>query len=84
MENRHPRKRKAGTTDEVKKPPAKKMKQGPVQLQVEQVPYLSQVRGMCVSCRCTMWHYRDQLKRDVCELQVHNVALQRSVEEGCV
>jgi len=33
--------------DEVKKPPAKKMKQGPVQLQVEQVPYLSQVRGMC-------------------------------------
>jgi len=47
VENRHPRKRKAGTVDEVKKPPAKKMKQGPVQLQVEQVPYLSQVRGMC-------------------------------------
>jgi len=33
--------------DEVKKPPAKKMKQGPVQLQVEQAPYLNQVRGMC-------------------------------------
>jgi hypothetical protein len=32
--------------DEVKKPPAKKMKQGPVQLQMEQVPYLSQVRWM--------------------------------------
>jgi len=33
--------------DEVKKPPAKKIKQGPVQQQVEQVPYLNQVRGMC-------------------------------------
>jgi hypothetical protein len=33
--------------DEVKKPPEKKMKQGPVQLQLEQVPYLTQVRGMC-------------------------------------
>jgi hypothetical protein len=33
--------------DKVNKPPAKKTKQGPRQLQAEQVPYLSQVRGMC-------------------------------------
>jgi hypothetical protein len=33
--------------DEFKKPPAKKIKQGLRQLQVEQVPYLGQVRGMC-------------------------------------
>jgi hypothetical protein len=33
--------------EEVKKPPAKKMKQGPVQQQVEQAPYLNQERGMC-------------------------------------
>ena len=47
MENRNPQKRKAAMMDEVNKSPAKKMKQGPGQLQVEQVPYLGQVRGMC-------------------------------------
>jgi hypothetical protein len=33
--------------NEDRKPPAKKMKQGPVPLQMEQLPYVSQVRGMC-------------------------------------
>jgi len=47
VENRNPQKRKAAMMDEVNKSPAKKMKQGPGQLQVEQVPYLGQVRGMC-------------------------------------
>ena len=47
MENQQPQKRKAEMMDEVKKPPAKKIKQGPVPLQVEHATYLSQVRGMC-------------------------------------
>jgi hypothetical protein len=44
--------------DEVGKTPAKKMKQGPVQLHVGRVAYVQQVRGMCEGAECDITELR--------------------------